>query len=93
MKSKIAAINSYVFISGQICLRNQTSCKTKEFLPKYYTDVPPVTCGVERSPVPPANVMSLNVDSFTQHEKAKYKWLEHTKGVINSKLDAMQDVS
>jgi len=49
--------------------------KTIAHLPHNYTDVPPVTSSIKKSPVPAAGVASLTRGDFKQQTDEEYQWL------------------
>ncbi|KAJ8385469.1 hypothetical protein AAFF_G00185650 [Aldrovandia affinis] len=56
--------------------------KTVAPLPHYYTDVPPVTSSIKKSPVPAARVASLTRGDFKQQTDEEYQWLGNAKRVL-----------
>ncbi|PIK38149.1 hypothetical protein BSL78_25014 [Apostichopus japonicus] len=56
--------------------------KTVAPLPHYYTDVPPVTSSIKKSPVPAAGVVSLAIGDLKQQTDEEYQWLGNAKQVL-----------
>ena len=64
-----------------------------DYLPHYYTDVPPVTSSIKKSSVPAASVTSLSRNTFKQHAEEEYHWLHHTRLVLESKTEMVENTS
>ena len=56
--------------------------RTVDHLPTYYTEVSPVATTVKGSTLPATTVASLKRDSFAEHRKKEYEWLENLKNVL-----------
>ncbi len=63
-----------------------TGSKSVDFLPHFYTDVPPVTGSIKKSSVPATSIKSLSRDIFKQHVEKEYLWLDHVRFVVKLRL-------
>jgi hypothetical protein len=57
--------------------------KSVDHLPHFYTDVPHVTSSVKNQPVPATSVTSLSREGLKQHAEVEYRWLDHTRQVLD----------
>ncbi|KAJ8393374.1 hypothetical protein AAFF_G00060960 [Aldrovandia affinis] len=73
---------SIVIVGGSGDARSKTVAP----LPHYYTDVPPVTSSIKKSPVPAARVASLTRGDFKQQTDEEYQWLGNAKRVWKTTL-------
>ncbi|PIK35047.1 hypothetical protein BSL78_28133 [Apostichopus japonicus] len=69
-------------INRSIVVAGDARSKTVAPLPHYYTDVPPVTSSIKKSPVPAAGVVSLARGDFKQQTDEEYQWLGNAKQVL-----------
>ena len=67
--------------SGNVCQ------KSVDYLPHFYTDVPPITSSIKKSAVPASNVTSLLRDNFLHHTSQEYVWLDHTHRVLTGESE------
>ena len=67
--------------------------KSVDFLPHFYTNVPPVTSNVKMSSVPATAIKSLSRSTSTQHAEKEYHWLDHARIVIESETENLENTS
>ncbi len=70
-----------------------TGSKSVDFLPHFYTDVPPVTGSIKKLSVPATSIKSLSRDTFKQHVEKEYLWLDHVRFVVESETETLEDTS
>jgi len=67
--------------------------KSVDFLPHFYTDVPPVTSNMKKLSVPATSLKSLSRDTFKQHVDKEYLWLDHARLVIEGEIETLDNTS
>ncbi len=72
---------------GTVIIEGNAGSKTVNQLPRFYTDVPPVTSSVKQSAVPTTSITSLKRNDFTKHTEKEYRWLENTRHVLEENAD------
>ncbi|PIK54727.1 hypothetical protein BSL78_08373 [Apostichopus japonicus] len=78
-KDSFHGINRSIVVAGE---SGDARSKTVAPLPHYYTDVPPVTSSIKKSPVPAAGVVSLARGDFKQQTDEEYQCLGNAKQVL-----------
>ncbi len=76
-------------------LFTEGSCvsKTVDELPQFYTDIPPVNTSIKKYSLPATVLTCLKRDSLEQHLQKEYLWLDHTKQLLESDIEKLENLS
>ena len=81
-------------VHSSVPIEGLSTSKSVNDLPDYYTDVPPVSVGVEGLPVPAGTPVNLQRNDYKSHEEEENRWLKNVyETLLDPEIEAPKNIS